>query len=80
MRISGSRQLRVAVLVTGYSGNGYTCTDVNECEVNNGGCSTNPFVECINTPGSRTCQPCPDGNIAHLLLSDLNRYYNYDKS
>lgn len=37
------------ILVTGYTGNGYHCTDINECEVNNGGCSTSPMVDCINT-------------------------------
>jgi cubilin len=34
---------------TGFSGNGYTCSDINECDINNGGCSQSPKVECINT-------------------------------
>ena len=38
---------------SGYTGNGTTCTDVNECATNNGGCYANAF--CTNTPGSRTC-------------------------
>jgi len=33
----------------GYEGNGFVCTDVNECLINNGGCSVNPRVQCINT-------------------------------
>lgn len=35
--------------IKGYTGNGHYCTDVNECENNNGGCSTSPSVQCINT-------------------------------
>lgn len=45
----------------GYTGNGRVCSDVDECQQNNGGCSTRPLVECINTPGSRRCGPCPPG-------------------
>jgi len=56
------------VVCVGYTGNGFTCVDVNECQVNNGGCSLNPYVQCINTPGSRTCQPCPDGIVKILSV------------
>lgn len=35
--------------VSGYTGNGHYCSDVNECDNNNGGCSTSPSVDCINT-------------------------------
>ncbi|HRI71929.1 MAG TPA: EGF domain-containing protein, partial [Polyangium sp.] len=37
----------------GYTGDGYNCTDINECSTNNGGCDVN--ATCTNTPGSRTC-------------------------
>ena len=48
-------------MTTGYQGNGFSCTDVNECETNNGGCSMNPMVDCMNTAGSRQCGSCPSG-------------------
>ena len=33
--------------------------DINECATNNGNCDI--LVQCRNTPGSRTCDPCPSG-------------------
>ncbi|XP_041372182.1 cubilin-like [Gigantopelta aegis] len=45
----------------GYTGNGFTCQDVNECERSNGGCSMSPFVQCQNTIGSFSCPGCPGG-------------------
>ncbi len=44
---------------TGWSGNGVTCEDTNECASGNGGCST--LVSCSNTVGGRTCSSCPGG-------------------
>lgn len=38
----------------GYSGSGHYCRDINECEINNGGCSVAPRVPCINTRVSFT--------------------------
>jgi hypothetical protein len=37
----------------GYTGNGVTCTDINECA--NGANNCSPYAACTNTPGSFTC-------------------------
>jgi hypothetical protein len=47
------------VCKSGFTGNGMTCTDVDECASNNGGCA----VWCMNAPGSFACnapQTCAD--------------------
>ncbi len=36
-----------------WTGSGLSCTDINECLTNNGGC--HPSATCTNTQGSRTC-------------------------
>ena len=46
------------VCVTGYSGNGDTCSDINECQTSP--CHVN--ANCTNTNGSYTCQ-CSSGFI-----------------
>jgi len=47
----------------GFTGNGRHCADVDECLTRNGGCSTAPPVQCINTPGSSLCAACPAGYV-----------------
>ena len=37
------------ITVAGYTGNGFYCSDIDECQMNNGGCSVTPLVQCINT-------------------------------
>lgn len=47
----------VCTCFPGYAGNGFTCKDVDECLVNNGGCENN---KCNNYPGTFSCG-CLDG-------------------
>ena len=44
----------------GYTGDGETCVDEDECEKNNGGCDK--LTTCTNNVGGPpTCGPCPAG-------------------
>ena len=60
----------------GYSGDGFTCTDVNECKSNNGGCHKNAI--CTNKPGSFSCACKPgysgDGKACtrHAVVDPYN--------
>ncbi|HVZ71443.1 MAG TPA: EGF domain-containing protein [Polyangia bacterium] len=57
---SASGSVTCGACPTGYTGTGATsCTDINECLTNNGGCD--PLTTCTNTAGSRTCGACPTG-------------------
>ncbi|XP_072328760.1 stabilin-1 [Scyliorhinus torazame] len=50
----------------GYTGNGTYCSEINLCEVNNGGCSV--FSNCTNvSAGERTCT-CRDGYTGDGLI------------
>jgi hypothetical protein len=51
---------RTCACAPGFTGDGVNCTDVNECQIDNGGCSVNAV--CTNTPGSRTCA-CGPGYV-----------------
>ncbi|XP_029165591.1 cartilage oligomeric matrix protein [Nylanderia fulva] len=42
------------------------CQDINECDINNGGC--HPYSECINTKGSYRCGPCKSGYIGNQTV------------
>ncbi|HRI70492.1 MAG TPA: hypothetical protein PK156_39945, partial [Polyangium sp.] len=53
----------------GYSGDGYACTDIDECQTNNGGCDVN--ATCTNTPGSRTCA-CNQGYVGDGITCTIS--------
>lgn len=59
----------------GFTGDGTTCADVDECATANGGCAD--IATCTNTPGGRTCT-CPrlyagDGVTCALRAADVTR-------
>lgn len=61
---------RICTCNTGYVGDGFTCSDVNECLNGNGGCSSN--ATCANTIGSRTCT-CASGYAGDgVTCSDID--------
>ncbi|GBP07555.1 Cubilin [Eumeta japonica] len=61
---------RCGACPSGYEGDGYICTDVNECDIQNGGCSVSPMVPCYNTLGSRVCGSCPSGYIGNGVICE----------
>lgn len=58
-----SEERRCGPCPPGYSGDGVTCTDVDECAVDNGGCDLR--TKCTNIPGSHTCGDCPAGMMGN---------------
>ncbi len=50
--------------LSGYTGDGITCDDIDECAVANGGCAAT--ATCANTAGDYTCT-CPNGTVGDGL-------------
>jgi hypothetical protein len=44
---------------SGFTGDGFVCTDINECQTLPRPCFTNGT--CVNSPGSYACAACPSG-------------------
>ncbi len=55
---------------SGYQGDGKTCSDFNECAVNNGGCDAN--AQCTNSVGSFSCACKPYFQGDGKTCSDIN--------
>ena len=47
--------------LTGFSGDGQTCSDIDECATNNGGCDANASCTNAATPGDAPSCTCLDG-------------------
>jgi len=47
------------------------CYDINECDLNNGGCVENSL--CVNTDGSFYCGPCVSGFVGNQNIGCSNR-------
>ena len=49
-----------------YADDVQVCYDINECEMNNGGCVENSV--CVNTDGSFYCGPCISGCLSSNMI------------
>ncbi|XP_060808843.1 cubilin [Amyelois transitella] len=61
---------------SGFHGDGYVCYDIDECAINNGGCSS--MVSCHNTVGSRLCGACPPSFIGDGITCTWRGSCNID--
>ena len=52
-------------LLKGYDGDGFSCSDINECETGDHECDLN--ADCINTEGSYTCK-CSQGKRWNIVV------------
>lgn len=60
----------------GFTGDGHTCSDINECATGNGGCDVN--ADCLNAAGSFSCR-CKagfvgDGTTCRAAWSQVGSY------